>query len=1287
MEDMCIQPHSTCPTIDDDYVMMNWRSIRETTKNNANTDTSNDTSNVNILSDDQLSGGILIDYKIYGSTMEDAHKQSSDAQSTPDDYDIIMNWLTSEGPIENDIDDDTLDDNICQDDRITNSTSSDDYELSDYELFVNSIPKHKFEPMSVTEFKFYHQNFLTQGDVRITHYINKGYKKNYGFGFKTYDEYVQSGFVEGLMRAAGDQFNLNEHTGAIPSRFFIDIDIPLSDVIIHDIIDVLGKLIENPDILVLQNTVSKKIHIIMNVTSNPIKSEHRFILLNEIRSYIRNNSIEVGLGIPESKWCDAIDIGCDQNFRAAYGQAIYNGIHKKPGIYIPFGEQPKKSIEERAKTVYEYSVYRPATSTWKEEFIIRLELAVKQSETECAVKLIKAQESLKDQLITPEEINTLLRRLPRHYLDGKSWKFLLRKMKHINTVYPVDVNYFLHIWSAEGQDYNKQGNDDNWRRIKGNESKATESLCWLRDACPKNDKNEIFNIKGLIDIISSTEDPSKKSYKSNINAYIKDFINGDFAGQREEINKSTLPTIKSLYSDCNALLIKSAMGTGKSKAIREYIKEIGPLNIVFVSFRRSFTSDLISKLDGFVDYRDVKTHSISSRRVVIQYESLHRLEIHRTEPYLLILDESESISTQMDHICHSKDIHESPYIQCWNNLQLLITSSEQIIALDALMARKTFTLLERRKCKLVTNTYKLGHKDSDNIIVGNTEKDYYYGKCITWGQELYDRVPNCINEPIVIIVTRKKLSKELYTYCRESAPFGAVIKLYNSDSTIEQRKDFENFSEVMDKTHILIYTATITAGISYENDHFVHRFARFDPYRCDVVQAIQMMGRIRNIKSSVNHIHIEYKGIREYAPQTFKEVSSVVSKMASMNKMRAVDNVLDKYKSYLHDLSELNIDLGTTSLFRQHCENILAKNRSDKYFIALFALYRVRAGLQLMGINYKEEAITGSTQTEQKKLNQIAMEIKEAHDVGLLLTKSIDEYKFNKIQENGPQTEDERLEVEKYILEQTYNIGSNVEVLMDMKFIKKYNIPRVKKLWKNLKRMEGIDGLREQMNRFLTRSNNQEDKPMEIEEIKKYENIMKLTLGIDVLVRLLGEEMVEGIEFDKRFGDHREIRYVSGVHLDNTLPQTVEYILSNSKMFDKIFDIRTTKNTSDRTTRRNQLFLVNTILSCSLDVKILCYKNEKNMYYFKPSERFAHIPEIGRWLPTCAYKKATPGFTDSTPQTVANEDNTAPMSYKDAARQMYRREYKPAERPIKCEEAHIEEPNIHDGLSIEVLNI
>ena len=54
--------------------------------------------------------------------------------------------------------------------------------------------------------------------------------------------------------------------------------------------------------------------------------------------------------------------------------------------------------------------------------------------------------------------------------------------------------------------------------------------------------------------------------------------------------------------------------------------------------------------------------------------------------------------------------------------------------------------------------------------------------------------------------------------------------LYTGEVNIEQKKiDVQNIATQWKQYKILIYTPTITAGVSFEEKHFDHLFAYYDP--------------------------------------------------------------------------------------------------------------------------------------------------------------------------------------------------------------------------------------------------------------------------------------------------------------------------------------------------------------------------------------------------------------------------------------------------------------------------
>jgi len=80
----------------------------------------------------------------------------------------------------------------------------------------------------------------------------------------------------------------------------------------------------------------------------------------------------------------------------------------------------------------------------------------------------------------------------------------------------------------------------------------------------------------------------------------------------------------------DTLLIKSPMGTGKRKALVEYLNNDQvpkDARVIIISFRKSFTSKLLNNIGcDFVNYQTVDG-IIDANKVIVQYESVFRLNI------------------------------------------------------------------------------------------------------------------------------------------------------------------------------------------------------------------------------------------------------------------------------------------------------------------------------------------------------------------------------------------------------------------------------------------------------------------------------------------------------------------------------------------------------------------------------------------------------------------------------------------------------------------------------------
>jgi hypothetical protein len=313
----------------------------------------------------------------------------------------------------------------------------------------------------------------------------------------------------------------------------------------------------------------------------------------------------------------------------------------------------------------------------------------------------------------------------------------------------------------------------------------------------------------------------------------------------------------------DTLLIKSGIGTGKTKMLLEYLTQLHEqIHLVFVSFRHSFTTELKEKLQGkVVDYQDVKGE-ITSPRVIILGKQV-----------LLVLDESESIINQIEN---KQMVGAGTLCCCWENFQWLMGNASKVIAMDTFASYRSYTLLSktRKAVHMHLNTYIQPRE--------NAPIDYYYDSQEDFLSAVYAAAPHAKESPFVIVSTVKKQSDALLQKIRDLCP-GAIIKSYSSDSTEQDRMDFDNVNVAWANVDVLIYTSTVSAGCSFELPRFKRIFAYFSDQSCDYKTAIQLLGRVRNVESHEYHIYCKYSA--SDLPDTVEEIERAIATRAEIRQL------------------------------------------------------------------------------------------------------------------------------------------------------------------------------------------------------------------------------------------------------------------------------------------------------------------------------------------------------------------------------------------------------------------
>jgi hypothetical protein len=138
-------------------------------------------------------------------------------------------------------------------------------------------------------------------------------------------------------------------------------------------------------------------------------------------------------------------------------------------------------------------------------------------------------------------------------------------------------------------------------------------------------------------------------------------------------------------------IIKAGLGRGKSQSVNEFIKKNHTNGSIIVltprrSYARSAKERLIRETGiPFICYSDQKKSLIEVNHVVIQAESLYRLDLTTQNNILLIIDEVEAFLYQLT----STITHKENHIKNVETFIELVKQSQKCIALDAFISDRT----------------------------------------------------------------------------------------------------------------------------------------------------------------------------------------------------------------------------------------------------------------------------------------------------------------------------------------------------------------------------------------------------------------------------------------------------------------------------------------------------------------------------------------------------------------------------------------------------------------------
>ena len=552
------------------------------------------------------------------------------------------------------------------------------------------------------------------------------------------------------------------------------------------------------------------------------------------------------------------------------------------------------------------------------------------------------------------------------------------------------------------------------------------------------------------------------------------------------------------------LVVQAAMKMGKTKTLKAFIDKhypgvspgtapggtstdnpvVGPAiaeaSVCIVSFRQTFTGATSATFPDFTVYSEV-SGPLTQRRIIVQFESLHKIAIPAgTQPFdLLVCDESESIIDQMGSGL-SKQFGE-----CLRVFKWLIGYSRQVICMDANITTRTLTVLQYMRPTAQASAANAGNPrglSSGPTIHWNRYQNatddrwYYYTEVGAWLCGLREYLTRGRR----VVIPTSSLTEARGIMCGLRGQFPQLkVYLYSSETSPGEKRDhFSDVNKFWAEYDVLIYTPTVSAGVSFEVVHYDAIFAYFSDMSCPAETCIQMIGRIRDVGLKEYHVFVTALGAN--LPVSIEDIRE---DLLHSRKTLCGDDTPQNYTGLEveYDQNGRGVIAYTSSYFYAWAENKIARNRTKNNLCrALTGIVRKSGARQLAVTAEIFEELYGIALYVDDDINPMiaaaeedyrdarsaardkkATEIAEAQDIDELTAACYQE----RMLAQQDMTPAEIREYDKYKLRHTYNFRGDI----GPDFVLTYDKLENRRAYKNLCRIAGypttedaLEAIREQ---------------------------------------------------------------------------------------------------------------------------------------------------------------------------------------------------------------------------------
>lgn len=453
--------------------------------------------------------------------------------------------------------------------------------------------------------------------------------------------------------------------------------------------------------------------------------------------------------------------------------------------------------------------------------------------------------------------------------------------------------------------------------------------------------------------------------------------------------------------------IKSPYDTGKTTLITAIIEKYEPKRILWLSYRKTLTDNLLSVFKDF-DFKDYQNREYQADRLICQIDSIKHLietdlfndEIIIPSYDLIIIDEVESI---LNHFLNTVTM-KGENRELFELMVDIIKSSNKIISLDGDLGNRAYNFLDSFGESLsVHNNICINPR---NYILNNNE--------INFKQQIIDDLNNGLK--IVLCSLSCTFLVEFEIVLRELLPNKKLLFYTSKTGDTKKKSDLKNIDEVWGNADLVAYSPTIEAGVSFDKENYFNKiYGLIEDGSCCARAFRQMLARVRKITdNNIILLNRTYKKLNETFRQSnyynFDEIKEVSLTLEKVNYILVKDEKTGKNKRVKQlDLYDIN-----------HIYNQVESLNSNHYFLQQFKEQIIKAGHTL--INESEIKTTKDKKDDNPNIILSVEDINKDTYLELL-----------KKQKNGLATKNDKYKIQRFYLKKIYGVDNLDENIIKIK--------------------------------------------------------------------------------------------------------------------------------------------------------------------------------------------------------------------------------------------------------------